>query len=361
MVTNGDVKKSGGWELEYFLRPGIKRPHGEQRPYCTKSMAQHCVGVCPAQQGETAPARSLTQRTACAKAAAFMATAATHVRQMDAPTYDRTIQPLISNFPPALARFLEVSQAPALRGRRCKIEIGRRTVVQPVDLRRRWLFRSGVWSGSGGWIDQTRIAHGCFFGASREHRRHVVHKLNTIRESFAFQDINNEDQYNKYNTAKQRLKEVKRWITAYVTPRQVRPPQEYDNTVLDALNAVVAKLEAKTTEIDQQWDDNKETKTSKATAQARLDFTSQILTKNLQAQTEGYVPNWAPTYLQSPYGKEEVYHKVWTSLGLDSYGEKSLFNHVQSMFSEYTAWCEKKNIDAKSIEDSMSLTKVWKW
>ena len=28
------------------------------------------------------------------------------------------------------------------------------------------------------------------------------------------------------------------------------------------------------------------------------------------------------------------------------------------MFSEYTVWCEKKNIDAKSIEDSMSLTKV---
>ena len=46
------------------------------------------------------------------KAAAFMATAATHVQQMDAATYDRTIQPLISNFPPALVRFLEVPQAP---------------------------------------------------------------------------------------------------------------------------------------------------------------------------------------------------------------------------------------------------------
>ena len=293
------------------------------------------------------------------KAAAFMATAATHVRQMDAPTYDRTIQPLISNFPPALARFLEVSQAPALRGGEdAKLKLDDEPLSNP------WILGDDGSSEAAFGQDQAdgSTKQELPMDAFLAHQESIVDtlctELNTIRESFAFQDINNEDQYNKYNTAKQRLKEVKRWITAYVTPDKFDPPQEYDNTVLDALNAVVAKLEAKTTEIDQQWDDNKETKTSKATAQARLDFTSQILTKNLQAQTEGYVPNWAPTYLQSPYGKEEVYHKVWTSLGLDSYGEKSLFNHVQSMFSEYTAWCEKKNIDAKSIEDSMSLTKV---
>ena len=195
------------------------------------------------------------------KAAAFMATAATHVRQMDAPTYDRTIQPLISNFPPALARFLEVSQAPALRGGEdAKLKLDDEPLSNP------WILGDDGSSEAAFGQDQAdgSTKQELPMDAFLAHQESIVDtlctELNTIRESFAFQDINNEDQYNKYNTAKQRLKEVKRWITAYVTPDKFDPPQEYDNTVLDALNAVVAKLEAKTTEIDQQWDDNKETK-----------------------------------------------------------------------------------------------------